>query len=117
VVLLDPGHAPYSHDCIAASGRGPRPGGGVPEAIQSLLLDLPDAWSSSSVTRPRDNFECLERLPPTLLLDAHGPVGSGTLLEGSSEGGKVSRVRISLLQTGPLEGPIFRRFFDNSATA
>jgi hypothetical protein len=74
----------------------------VPEANLRRLPTLPDAWSSSSVTRPRDNFECLNRKEPKLLLSAHGSVGSDTLLEGSSEGGKVSRVPVSLLHASPL---------------
>ena len=66
------------------------------------LPTLPDAWSSSSVTRPRGNFECPNRKEPKLLFTAHESVGSDTLLEGSSEGGKVSRVLASLLQADPL---------------
>lgn len=46
----------------------------MPEAVSRLLPALPDARSSNSVTRPRDNFECLSRKEPRLLLDAHGSV-------------------------------------------
>ena len=116
-MLLDSGHAPYSHDYISASGSCFRLGGHAPEAFYSLLPVLPDAWSSSSVTRPRDNFECLNREEPRLLRTTHESAGSDTLLEGSSEGGKVFRVRVSLLQTGPPEGAYFRLSFDDSATA
>lgn len=74
----------------------------MPEAVSRLLPAFPDARSSNSVTRLRDNFECLSRKKPRLLFTAHESVGSDTLLEGSSEGGKVSRVLVSLLHESAL---------------
>ena len=74
----------------------------MPEAVSRLLPALPDAWSSSSVTRPRDYIERPNCMEPRVLRSTHGSVGSGTLLEGSSEGGKVSRVPVSLLHASPL---------------
>jgi hypothetical protein len=106
VVSNELGHAPYSRDYKPASSRYLQLVGGLPVAVLRLLPALPDACSSNSVTRSRDNSECPNPLEPKLLLGTRESVGSDTLLEGSSEGGKVSRVPVSLLQANPLSTQI-----------